>query len=87
LLSRPFLIPLCPRPSTPQSGKRAGDEATGRAIAEALAAVPLVDAAAFERTFTAGLQNLLMVTYLANLTQAQVKLAEKIATQVPERRP
>ena len=61
------------------SGAREGDEAVGRAITDTLAAVPPFDAEAFKRTFGRTVQDLLMVTYLANLTQAQIKLAEKIS--------
>jgi translation initiation factor 3 subunit F len=64
------------------AGKRQADEATGRAILETLTAIPSLDAAGFEAAFTSSLQDLLMVTYLSNLTQAQLKLAERIATQV-----
>jgi translation initiation factor 3 subunit F len=61
------------------AGRRPADEATGRAIAETLASVPTADAASFERTFASSVQDALMVSYLSHLTQAQMKLAERIA--------
>ena len=62
------------------SGKRPASEASGREIAETLAAVPQVDPAVFEKAFSSSLQDVLLVAYLANLTQAQMKLAERIAS-------
>lgn len=61
------------------SGAREGDEAVGRALADTLAAVPPFDADAFSRTFGRSVQDLLMASYLATLTQAQIKLSERIA--------
>lgn len=61
------------------AGRRPADEAAGRAIAETLAAVPAADTGAFERTWASSVQDVLMVSYLAHLTQAQMRLAEKIA--------
>ncbi len=49
-------------------------------IADAVAAVPRVDVPAFERIFNDSLQDMLMVVYLANLTRAQISVAEKITT-------
>ena len=60
-------------------GAREGDEAVGRAISDTLAAVPPFEADHFQRTFGRSVQDLLMVAYLASLTQAQIKLAERIA--------
>lgn len=64
-------------------GRTPADEAVGRAIADAVAAVPTVEPAAFERGLAGNMQDLLMVTYLSHLTQAQIKLAERIATLSP----
>ena len=61
------------------AGKRPAGEASGRDIAETLAAVPQVDPAVFEKAFSSSLQDVLLVAYLASLTQAQMKLAERIA--------
>jgi hypothetical protein len=71
----PVLFPL-------QSGKRQGDEGVGRAIAEALSSVPQLSPDAFEASFQGGLQDLLMVTYLTSLMQAQMRLAERVLGQV-----
>ncbi len=60
-------------------GAREGDEAVGRAISDTLAAVPPFEADHFQRTFGRSVQDLLMVAYLASLTQAQIKLAERIS--------
>lgn len=65
------------------TGAREGDEAVGRALADTLAAVPPFDADSFQRTFGRSVQDMLMVTYLASLSQAQVKLAERIAQLKP----
>lgn len=43
------------------AGRVAGDEATGRAIADALSAVPTIDAGSFERGLAGNVQDLLMV--------------------------
>ena len=64
-------------------GAREGDEAVGRAISDTLAAVPPFEADHFQRTFGRSVQDLLMVAYLASLTQAQIKLAERIALLPP----
>jgi translation initiation factor 3 subunit F len=37
-----------------------------------------LDVAAFEKMFNNSLQDLLMVTYLSNLTRAQLALAERL---------
>ena len=65
------------------SGARQGDEAIGRAIADSLSAIPPFDADAFQRTFGRSVQDMLMVAYLATLTQAQIKLSERIALLPP----
>lgn len=62
------------------SGARAGDESVGRALADTLSAVPPFDAEFFQRTFGRSVQDLLMVSYLSQLTQAQIKLAERISS-------
>ena len=67
------------RKASPADGAREGDEAVGRALADTLAAVPPFDADAFSRTFGRSVQDLLMASYLATLTQAQIKLSERIA--------
>lgn len=58
------------------------DPAVGRLIADTLSAVPHIDKATFHSLFRSSLQDLLMVTYLSNLTQTQLALAERITTSV-----
>lgn len=65
-------------------GHRAPDEAVGRAIADTLNAVPTVDAAGFDRAFTTALRDVLMTSYLTTITSAQMKLAERITSIVPQ---
>jgi translation initiation factor 3 subunit F len=60
-------------------GKIQGDPEIGRAISNALAAVPNTDSASFEKMFTGSAQDLLMIVYLSNLTRAQLALADKIS--------
>jgi len=60
-------------------GKVEGDSEVGRAIASALAAVPPVDPAVFDKMFSGNMQDLLMVVYLSNLTRTQLALADKIS--------
>lgn len=62
------------------AGKVEADDTLGRQIADSLAAVPAVDPAAFEASFSTSVQDLLMVSYLAQITAAQMKLAEKLHT-------
>eukprot|EP01138_Halocafeteria_seosinensis_P011014 gb/GECG01011249.1/.p1 GENE.gb/GECG01011249.1/~~gb/GECG01011249.1/.p1 ORF type:complete len:395 (+),score=48.35 gb/GECG01011249.1/:1-1185(+) len=62
--------------------KREPDPTIGRLIADTLAAVPHMDQATFHSLFQSSLQDLLMVTYLSNLTQTQLALAERITTSV-----
>jgi hypothetical protein len=64
------------------AGEREGDEAVGRALADALSTILAFDADMFQRTFGKSVQDLLMVTYLSTLAQAQCRLAEKIS-QLP----
>eukprot|EP00199_Chlamydomonas_sp_CCMP681_P006965 CAMPEP_0119107422 /NCGR_PEP_ID=MMETSP1180-20130426/9980_1 /TAXON_ID=3052 ORGANISM="Chlamydomonas cf sp, Strain CCMP681" /NCGR_SAMPLE_ID=MMETSP1180 /ASSEMBLY_ACC=CAM_ASM_000741 /LENGTH=283 /DNA_ID=CAMNT_0007092905 /DNA_START=81 /DNA_END=932 /DNA_ORIENTATION=+ len=66
------------------SGKRAGDAALGRYLADTLAAVPRLGQTEFEHLFNDSMQDSLMVTYLSNLLRAQVALAERLGTaQLP----
>uniref|UniRef100_A0A7S0RJW6 Eukaryotic translation initiation factor 3 subunit F n=1 Tax=Chlamydomonas leiostraca TaxID=1034604 RepID=A0A7S0RJW6_9CHLO len=66
------------------AGKKAGDPALGRYLADTLAVVPRFAKAEFERLFNDSVQDQLMVSYLANLLRAQVALAERLGTsQLP----
>lgn len=61
-----------------KSGEIQGDPDLGRAISNALAAVPHIDPSTFEKMFTQNIQDLLMIVYLSNLTRTQLALADKI---------
>jgi hypothetical protein len=75
-----FFFPI----TAPQEGRRKGDPAVGRYIADTLAVVPRFSKLEFERLFSESMQDALMVTYLSNLLRAQIALAEKLGTsQLP----
>jgi len=54
------------------------DPEVGRQIADTLACVPRVRPEVFDRLFNDSLQDLLMVTYLSNITRTQLAIAEKL---------
>jgi len=56
---------------------RPSDE-VGRSIADTLATLPRLRPEIFDKIFHDSLQDLLMVTYLSNLTRTQVTIAEKL---------
>ncbi|KAL4087884.1 hypothetical protein PRIC1_012315 [Phytophthora ramorum] len=60
------------------AGKQTADHKLGREIADALAAIPMLREEQFDQLFNTGLQDLLMVSYLSGLTQAQLSMAEKL---------
>ena len=59
-------------------GKVAPDVMIGRQIADTLASVPRIRPEVFDRLFHDSLQDLLMVTYLSNITRTQLAIAEKL---------
>lgn len=59
-------------------GKVTPDPEVGRQIADTLASVPRVRPDVFDRLFNDSLQDLLMVTYLSNITRTQLAIAEKL---------
>ena len=59
-------------------GKVQPDAELGRQIADTLATVPRIRPQVFDRIFHDSLQDLLMVTYLSNITQTQLTIAEKL---------
>lgn len=66
------------------AGKKQGDPALGRYLADTMAVVPRFAKAEFERLFNDSVQDQLMVSYLANMLRAQVALAERLGTnQLP----
>jgi len=54
------------------------DDDMGRKIADTLSSVPRVRPEAFEKMFSDSLQDLLMVTYLSNITKTQLTISEKL---------
>ena len=61
-------------------GKTKGDAEIGRRLADALSAVPRLTKSQFEKLFGEGAQDMLLVTYLSNVTKMQLMLAEKLQT-------
>ena len=61
-----------------RSGKVEGNVEIGRLLADTVAAVPAMKPGVFEKTFHNSLQDLLMVSYLAQMTRTQLALAERI---------
>uniref|UniRef100_A0A6Q2ZG46 MPN domain-containing protein n=1 Tax=Esox lucius TaxID=8010 RepID=A0A6Q2ZG46_ESOLU len=60
------------------SGKQGADNSVGRYLMDLVNKVPKISAEDFETMLNSNINDLLMVTYLANLTQAQIALNEKI---------
>ncbi|DBA00199.1 TPA: hypothetical protein N0F65_007824 [Lagenidium giganteum] len=60
------------------AGKVAADVKIGRELSDALATIPLIRQEQFDQIFSSGVQDLLMVSYLSGLTQAQLSMAEKL---------
>jgi len=65
-----------------QEGRVEGNIEVGRLLADTIAAVPVMKPGVFEKTFHDGLQDLLMVSYLAQMTRTQLALAERIQSVV-----
>lgn len=63
-----------------QNGKRKGDLAVGRYLADTCAAVPYVRKEDLEQLVQDNTQDALLVMYLANLVRAHVALADKLGT-------
>ena len=59
-------------------GSIAPSAETGREVADALASVPRIRPEIFDKLFNESLQDLLMVTYLSNITRTQLSVAEKL---------
>ncbi|MCI4393462.1 hypothetical protein PGIGA_G00157580 [Pangasianodon gigas] len=60
------------------SGKVMADNSVGRYLMDLVNKVPKISAEDFESMLNSNINDLLMVTYLANLTQAQIALNEKL---------
>ena len=61
-----------------QSGAIKGDKEIGLTISQAIAVIPHLSGAAFEKMFAQNAQDLLMVLYLTNVTRTHLILADKI---------
>ena len=59
-------------------GKVEPDAEIGRKVADTLATVPRIRPEVFDKLFNDSLQDLLMVTYLSNITRTQLAVAEKL---------
>lgn len=70
-----FVLPCCVLRAvcSMQAGKKQGDPALGRYLADTMAVVPRFAKAEFERLFNDSVQDQLMVSYLANMLRAQVR--------------
>lgn len=80
---RKMLDSVCTYVDEVADGKKAGDEAVGRAISDALSAVPRILSESGEASAASrATQDVLMVSYLTTLAQRQLELAERIA-QMP----
>lgn len=62
------------------AGKVPVDNQVGRHLLDVVQSVPIVDAATIDKLYNGSFQDLLMVTYLTNLTRTQMAMAEKLAT-------
>jgi len=60
------------------AGEIPPDDEVGRQIADTLSSVPRIRPEVFDRMFNDSLQDLLMVTYLSNITRTQLTIAEKL---------
>ncbi|KAL2076923.1 hypothetical protein ACEWY4_027476 [Coilia grayii] len=60
------------------SGKVTADNSVGRFLTDLVSKVPKIGAEDFETMLNSNINDLLMVTYLSNLTQAQIALNEKL---------
>jgi len=59
-------------------GEVEADDAIGRQIADTLSSVPRIRPEVFDKMFNDSLQDLLMVTYLSNITRTQLTISEKL---------
>lgn len=59
-------------------GSVPADDALGMDISECLSSIPRIRPEAFDKMFNDSLQDLLMVTYLSNITKTQLTIAEKL---------
>ena len=60
-------------------GETTPDSAIGCKIADALSSVPRIRPEVFDSIFDGNVQDLLMVSYLASLTKANLAISEKLS--------
>lgn len=60
------------------SGDKKGDPAVGAALSALVQSLPALAPEQFDRLFNDGVQDLLMISYLAKLSRTQLALADKI---------
>jgi len=63
------------------NGTKPGDIKIGHLIEDTLALLPIYESDRFEKIFTKGVQDVLMMVYLANLTRTHLLLAEQLRDQ------
>jgi len=66
------------------TGKIKGDPKISKLAEQALAILPAFDSDSIQKLFTKGVQDILMVVFLANLTRTQLLLAEKLRDSTPK---
>eukprot|EP01097_Dermamoeba_algensis_P002109 TRINITY_DN1838_c0_g1_i1.p1 TRINITY_DN1838_c0_g1~~TRINITY_DN1838_c0_g1_i1.p1 ORF type:complete len:352 (-),score=91.74 TRINITY_DN1838_c0_g1_i1:189-1199(-) len=65
------------------AGTTPGDTQIGRHLMETLALILKVDSNTFEKLFNSNLQDLLMTSYLSNITRTQLILSERLLSSNP----
>lgn len=60
------------------SGKLTADDAVGNEIADTLSSIPRIRPEVFDKMFNESMQDMLMVSYLSNITRTQLKIADKL---------
>eukprot|EP01063_Lacrimia_lanifica_P028170 TRINITY_DN4071_c0_g1_i1.p1 TRINITY_DN4071_c0_g1~~TRINITY_DN4071_c0_g1_i1.p1 ORF type:complete len:338 (+),score=172.98 TRINITY_DN4071_c0_g1_i1:111-1124(+) len=68
-------------------GKAAEDAELGRELLSLIQSVPPVEAEAFDKLFNNTTQDMLMMNYLAKLTETQVQLMERLHVYIPDQKP
>ncbi|CAB5197290.1 unnamed protein product [Rhizophagus irregularis] len=63
---------------TDYDGSIPADNTIGRFLMDTISVVPKIDKVEFEKMFNGHLQDLLMVSYLANMTRTQLAIAERL---------
>ena len=69
------------------NGEIEGDPKIARLIDQALSVLPASESEGIEKLFAKGVQDIMMVVYLANLTRTHLLLAEKLRDSTPKSEP